>query len=241
MLVFLSLPPESLLRINYCLSLTLHALLSNMKTTYHHVTFQVLSHESERIKLTYLESFVDASSDDHLLHTVHSKNIDFLRLIAQKSRLLESIPPYSRSSSQYSSITNPLLHVVQAIFMPWSLDPFLDSLQNLPIPHVARRWHCSQHAVYQSPTVVSLFLNPQMDRLNFEYVLHIGNFFKHHLTEADALTLHGLYTALDADKRPRVWTEQLTQGVTPLARHWKGTYCKTLGSCNMAVTNQSMI
>ena len=187
-------------------------------------------HKSERIKLTYPESFVDASSNGHLLDPAHSKNIDFLRLIAQKSRLLERIPPYPSSSSQYSSITNPLLHVVQAIFMPWFLDPFLGPRGNLPIPQVARRWHYSQHAVYQSPTVIPLFFNPQMDRVNFEYVLHIGNFFKYHLTEANAFTLHGLYTALDVDMRPQLWTEQLTQGGTPLARRWKGTFCKTLGS-----------
>ncbi|KAL9121081.1 MAG: hypothetical protein Q9187_002367, partial [Circinaria calcarea] len=171
----------------------------------------------EMIKNLIVDSYSGVSSDSQL-GVMTSKNIQCLRFIAQKSRILENVLCHSMQSQGTS---NPLLHAVQVIFLPWFLDPSLNSR----VPHVARMMEYSQHAVYQSQADVALFFNPQMDRLNLEYVLHIGNFFKHHLTEIGALSdVHGAYARLQAAMRPQAWREKLAEGVTTLTAHWIGAY-----------------
>ena len=180
------------------------------------------------------ESFSDISSDDHLLSNIKSKNVGWLHRIALGSRLLENLLP---RAGQWPDIDNPNLLAVQVLLLSWFLDPFLNP-QN---PLVARKWECSQHVVYQSPAVESLFYGAQMESLNLQYVLHIGKFFKRHLTDPRAATLYGPYCDLDADMRPQAWTEQLVQGVKPLAGHWKGIHCKAPDLYGLSVSNKSMI
>jgi hypothetical protein len=81
----------------------------------------------------------------------------------------------------------------------------------------------SQHAVYLSAAAAPLF-SKDHTKLNFGWMLHAMNFFRHHMMNEDAQTLFDKIEELDTIQKPSAWREQLENGARPLNKYWKGTY-----------------
>ena len=63
-----------------------------------------------------------------------------------------------------------------------------------------------------------------MRSLNVNYLLHLSNFFKYHMTRSDEWTLRAIFEALEDDERPQAWNTKLSQGPSPLGSKWFGSY-----------------
>ncbi|KAK8250648.1 hypothetical protein HDK77DRAFT_506945 [Phyllosticta capitalensis] len=59
--------------------------------------------------------------------------------------------------------------------------------------------------------------------LDLEYLLHLGNFFKHHMV-GDDMTLRDPMQDLDLAQRPQFWKAPLTNTPKKLGNRWMGTY-----------------
>lgn len=81
----------------------------------------------------------------------------------------------------------------------------------------------AQKAVYASTNTAPIYIGPNKDVVNMEWVFHCMNFFRYHMTTPE-LPLHDAMQDLDASQRPSTWYEPLKPGSYPLGSHWKGTY-----------------
>lgn len=127
-------------------------------------------------------------------------------------------------SLEESSNINPLLQVLQLVLTHVEL--------NIPAARVnpALGFEYSQFAVYRHPDEFPMFNAAGTWRISTNLLLHIANFFKHHLTKKDESTLYELFIQLRTHEKPKAWNSRLVQGngVQKLGKHWKGTYGKIL-------------
>lgn len=75
-------------------------------------------------------------------------------------------------------------------------------------------------------------------QISTNLLVHIVNFFRHHLAEKGEDTVYDIFSQLKAHEKPKAWDTRLVQaeGVKTLGKHWKGTYGKSSwsnsGKCN---------
>lgn len=118
---------------------------------------------------------------------------------------------------------NPLLQTLQLILTHLELS-IPSARANPPLGFAY-----SQFAVYSHPEVFPMFNAAGTWRISMNLLLHIANFFKHHLTLKGESTLYELFSQLEPHEKPKAWNTRLVQGgVQKLGRHWKGTYGKSL-------------
>jgi hypothetical protein len=65
--------------------------------------------------------------------------------------------------------------------------------------------------------------------VRLEQILHIRNFWKRHLTNADEDTFYRSYQTLTADYRPKGWIANLKEKAS-LSAYWLGYYCMVFPS-----------
>jgi hypothetical protein len=84
----------------------------------------------------------------------------------------------------------------------------------------------AQHAVYQSAVAAPLYGGPALAQVNLQWMLHVMNFFRHHMLNEDAQTLFNKVDELDATQKPSAWREPLgdREGAYALSKYWRGTY-----------------
>ena len=87
----------------------------------------------------------------------------------------------------------------------------------------------SQYAVYAHPDDFPLFNAKGTWQISTNLLVHIANFFKHHLTQKGEDTLYDIFSQLKEHERPKAWNSRLVQGggVKKLGKIWKGTYGKS--------------
>lgn len=114
---------------------------------------------------------------------------------------------------------NPLLQTLQLVLTHLQLS--VGSIKPDPVLGFAY----SQFAVYCHPEDLPMFSANGAWQVSTNLLLHIANFFKHHLTE-EGETLYELFSQLKAHEKPKAWNSRLVQGggVKKLGKHWKGTY-----------------
>lgn len=83
----------------------------------------------------------------------------------------------------------------------------------------------SQCAVYSHPRKVPL-IGDVIFNVNTQFLMHLVNFFRQHLTQASEHTLYELFRELGDHEKPRAWDSKLYNGpgVKKLGRYWKGTF-----------------
>ena len=143
-----------------------------------------------------------------------SKNLECITKFVYSHGILDSIVP----SQPAKTIKSRLLEAIQLCLAHWNYD------LNLASP--VADFQISQKAVYSNALEMPLFLCEYTYKINFEYILHIVNFFKLHLTQESEITLFDAFEAMDEKERPGPWTFQPRQGSYRIGKHWKGTYCK---------------
>lgn len=153
-----------------------------------------------------LESFVDVSPT-----TVEpvSKNLEYLQYFTRKSNIIETL-----YSWKHRERMEPLLQTIQLLLMNWSLDYHMI--------HKAKGFALSQYHVYDDPKRNPVFLNTDKSKINISFLLHIVNFFTHHLTREDQYTLFNAFKSLKPENKPQAWQEQLRQGTYELGNSWVG-------------------
>ncbi|KAI9700178.1 MAG: hypothetical protein M1820_006846 [Bogoriella megaspora] len=111
---------------------------------------------------------------------------------------------------------HPLLTTIQLMLTPFILSP----------DHLSTTWSAdySQKAVYESPAKQPVITGRNKDRVNVEWLLHVINFFKGHLTREEETTLFESYSDLTRQELPRMWNEQLDNKPKKLPKSWIGTY-----------------
>ena len=62
--------------------------------------------------------------------------------------------------------------------------------------------------------------------VNVEFLLHIANFFKYHITHKDEGILNYDFELLSHDKKPKAWQKSLEQGLSKPGSKWMGSYGK---------------
>ena len=82
----------------------------------------------------------------------------------------------------------------------------------------------AQRAVYAATNAAPIYLGPNKDVVNMEWMLQCLNFFRYYMTTPEASQLHDAMEDLEANQRPSAWREPLKSGSYPLASCWKGTY-----------------
>lgn len=118
---------------------------------------------------------------------------------------------------------NPLLQTLQLVLTHLQLNS--PSVRGNPSLGFAY----SQFAVYSHPDDFPMFSANSIWQISTNLLLHIANFFKHHLTEKGENTLYELFNQLKAHEKPKAWDSRLVQGggAKTLGKHWKGTYGKS--------------
>ncbi|MCJ1478978.1 hypothetical protein MMC13_007662 [Lambiella insularis] len=112
----------------------------------------------------------------------------------------------------------------------------LAHLQLRAIPINAYCFEFSQQAVYGHPRDFPIFLDGfNRKKINTNYLLHIVNFFKYHITNEEEVTLFHPFAHLEADERPQSWDSLTGLGLQKLGTHWKGTYAY-LDNQNLSIT-----
>jgi len=61
-------------------------------------------------------------------------------------------------------------------------------------------------------------------QINMEWLLHVANFWKYHLTSESECTMFNAFAGLSEDWKPKAWNRQLKRGVQKLGRYWCGIY-----------------
>ncbi|KAF2448013.1 hypothetical protein P171DRAFT_482705 [Karstenula rhodostoma CBS 690.94] len=82
----------------------------------------------------------------------------------------------------------------------------------------------TQRAVYAATNETPLYLGPEKNIVNMEWILQCLNFFRYYMTDSQASDLHDAMQELDESQRPSVWEGPLKSGSYPLGNYWKGTY-----------------
>ena len=85
----------------------------------------------------------------------------------------------------------------------------------------------SQKAAYESVMSEPIFKNGWND-VQVNFLLHVVNFFKYHLTQAAVLTAHPAYSDLPEASRPQSFDGPLSNGDCKLGKTWMGTFGKSL-------------
>ena len=123
-------------------------------------------------------------------------------------------------SLEENSNINPLLQTLQLVLTHLELD--IGSAKANPPLGLAY----SQFAVYCHPDDFPMFNFDFKWQVSINLLLHIANFWKHHMTRKDESTLYELFSQLQEHEKPKAWKSRLVQGddVERLGKHWKGTY-----------------
>ena len=124
---------------------------------------------------------------------------------------------------QGNSGINPLLETLQLVLTHLELS--IGSAKANPPLGLAY----SQFAVYRHPDESPMFNFGDKSQVSISLLLHIANFFKHHMTRKDENTLYDLFSQLEEHEKPKAWKSRLHQGdgAPRPGRHWKGTYGKS--------------
>lgn len=137
--------------------------------------------------------------------------MDLLRYFTRRSNILQCV-------LQGGSKVHELLQIIQLLFFPWSLD--------IAMNYPTINFPASQQIVYSHPQKTPLFRDKHKTRVNINVLLHIANFFKYHMTQQQEATLFVPFQDLEENEKPKVWCNQLGQGLQKLGKSWKGSYCK---------------
>lgn len=145
-----------------------------------------------------------------------SNNLKVIHHFVQRSDMLRMIFYCLREKSNI----NPLLQTLQLVLTHLQLNvPSVKASQALGFAY-------SQSAVYSHPDDFPMFSANGTWQIGTNLLLHIANFFKHHLTLQGESTLYELFSQLKSHEKPKAWDSRLVQGggVRKLGKHWKGTY-----------------
>lgn len=145
-----------------------------------------------------------------------SNNLREIQNFVQRSDMLRMV----FYSLQEKSNINPLLQTLQLVLTHLQLN--IPSVKASP----ALGFAYSQFAVYSHPDDFPLFNANGTWQISTNLLVHIANFFKHHLTQKGEDTLYKLFSRLKEHEKPKAWKSRLVQGggVMKLGKHWKGTY-----------------
>lgn len=81
-----------------------------------------------------------------------------------------------------------------------------------------------QRAVYASTNKAPIYEGINLTEVNMEWIMKCLDFFRHHMTNQEVMTLSDAMEDLSALQKPKAWQEPLRNGTFPLSKHWKGTY-----------------
>lgn len=164
----------------------------------------------------HTDSFSGKANDASLEYV--SKNLEAMkRFFENHNSLLMSLFSPSQKERETNKY-NPLLQTIQVMLAP----------RYLTICPLMATWafdfETSQRWMYGNSQQAPYFIGCNSLDVNMGLVLHAVNFWKYHLVREWEGTLFASFEDLEADEKPRYWTEQLKPGVQKLGRHWKGSY-----------------
>jgi hypothetical protein len=82
----------------------------------------------------------------------------------------------------------------------------------------------SQRVVYMATNTAPLYTGPKLTDVNMSWMLHCMQFFRNHMMNEEAASLHQAMEDLTPRQKPSAWQEPLRKGSYPLSQYWKGTY-----------------
>lgn len=114
--------------------------------------------------------------------------------------------------------THPLLLTVKVMLMHFLVSTHMCNFGG---------WYAldeAQKMIYAPTNEAPLYLEPNKETVNMEWVFHCMNFFRYYMRTMGASQLYYNLEHLEDDQRPSPWTKPLKSGSYPLKTHWKGTY-----------------
>lgn len=159
-----------------------------------------------------------------------SKNItEHIAPFLTDSNLLKEIfaakytPRKSRNPGVLSETVNPLMRMLQVVLAPSLFDPrpFFDTAG----PQIAD-FDTSQYMAYCSAQSRPIFTGSKKTEIDFDWCLHLLNFWRCHFLRADEASLYSVYEALEDHERPQYWHSQLgnDNAAACIGKKWKGSY-----------------
>ena len=148
-----------------------------------------------------------------------SNNLRVIQEFVDRSGMLKM----KCSSVEEKSDINPLLQTLQLVLTHLNLK--ISSIRAGPVLGFAT----SQYLVYAHPEDYPMFSEKGLWQISTNLLVHIANFFRHHLAEKGENTVYEIFSRLRAHEQPKAWNSRLVQGegVKKLGKHWKGTYGKS--------------
>ncbi len=151
---------------------------------------------------------------------VTGKNLDWIfeYFVKQKANLLDFvIPKRATHMSRKGKEATNLELTVKICLTHLMLNP--------KIPAQINSFIISQVEAYQCITKVPIFQGRNGFQVNFQWLQHVANFFRHHLRakHGEGLLTHVFESLPDKDL-PRAWPGKLENKTMPLGHKWKGAF-----------------
>ncbi|KAI9814399.1 MAG: hypothetical protein M1827_003255 [Pycnora praestabilis] len=168
----------------------------------------------EILRELIIESYGEASSTCEDFQT--SLNIVELESFMRRTNLVHDL--FLNGGFRTGIGSDQLFLTVQLLFAHCSL--------NLAFNAISYAGDLSQKAVYEDNKMEPIFLGKSQGEVNVEWLLHVVNFFKYHMTCKEICTLLPIYEDLEDKEKPKAWKKKLERGVKKLGKSWKGSYGK---------------
>ncbi|ORY07802.1 hypothetical protein BCR34DRAFT_489227 [Clohesyomyces aquaticus] len=139
-----------------------------------------------------------------------------LQFIQNSKNFLAVKRPRAPKAHGKNECINPALAAVQIMCAHFLFE-------NLNMKHNIYCFEVSQKAVYQTPAKAPMFVGLNKVEVNMELVLHGLNFFRNHMVGTD-MGMHHMMRYMHPTQKPSPWQTPLSEGCSPLTKHWKGTY-----------------
>lgn len=139
--------------------------------------------------------------------------------------------------AKYVKKTNFLAEFIRFPMIPVTFSPAarLFNIVRLVLSYLSFRtvhgcfmFGISQRTVYMTSYAEPVFLGNNLESVNARWLLHVVNFFRHHITTPSEATLWRAYLDLGDFYKPRPWQGKLPVSTEPrmIGPSWKGSHCE---------------
>jgi len=147
-----------------------------------------------------------------------SKNMEHIAAFLDSYDLLRTVFKASKSTKTYSAVSQ-LYQTMVVMFTHRAL-----VIPDKPGENDTYRFEISQQMVYACSDARPIFGGGNGLQIDMEWLAHVANFWKYHLTRREENTLFEAFSSLADYVRPRAWQGRLDTGVPRIGKAWKGSY-----------------
>ncbi|KAF2495820.1 hypothetical protein BU16DRAFT_560682 [Lophium mytilinum] len=184
-------------------------------------------HGKREVKsMAVITELINESFSGQVLYDEHGRrtcrNLDELSRFIETSTTLSkinevSLPRYTSGTGVAGSY-NWTLAAIQLMYSHVLFD-------NSRIWNEVYNFEHSQQMAYANAIEQPIFIGLDRQLINMEFILHLMNFFRHHMMHKDeSHALYEAYKELSAVQKPSAWDRKLKNHDQHIGNDWRGTY-----------------